>query len=305
MLELNVMKLALGTAQLGMPYGIANISGQPDYAEAIRLVRTAMTKGIHVIDTAPGYGDSEYILGKARYGITNTPVIITKIPLIPERNEVELQDIRKSMMQYIEESKLRLGVLRLDCCLLHSPDNMLSHDRKVVQVLCELKAQGHVEKIGVSIYTPEDVETFLELEDMDVIQIPINILDQRLITSGQLERLKTRKISIHARSIYLQGLLLLSPDQLPEYMSAAKIHLSNLRLLAERNHYSITELAFIYIRDLRHIDYMVIGCETLEQLEDNVRMLELPPLSSVVSEEAMQLFSRVPECILNPSKWRA
>ncbi|MNB89827.1 General stress protein 69 [compost metagenome] len=304
------MKLGLGTAQLGMLYGVANQTGQPTIEEALKILDRAISKGVTLFDTAPGYGESEKIIGQYLNNVTpwykNTRPfeIVTKIPKIDETQTYNSLEIDRILEESLYQSIDNLSVNAIDCCLLHSPVNMISHQHKVIHSLKKLKDKGLTKKIGVSVYSPEDIIQFLGIDGVDIIQVPINIFDLRLINSGLLKDLKQHGVEIHARSVYLQGLILMSLEQLPTYLNEARTYLSELKELSITSGITCAQLALLFVRDLLEIDKMIIGCESINQLDENIDLMGYPKLDELVKSEILRAFSVVPEYIVNPSKWR-
>lgn len=298
------MKLALGTAQLGMPYGIANVYGQPHQLEALNILQKAVFYGINLCDTSPSYGASEKIIGQFNNANKNRRIkVVTKIPYIDNSQVYSLEEIYTLLKSAVLESCANLNLSVLDYCLLHAPVNMKSHEGMVVRVLEELKHEGLIKKIGVSVYSPVEVKYFLEFNNFDAIQIPLNVFDNRLIEMGLLAELYNKGIEIHARSIYLQGLLLMEERDIPSYLNKSINFIKKLGHLAREISLTPTQLAFLYIRDMKEVNRMIIGCETLSQLEENIMTCQLPPLQDGVEIEIRKLFTNVPEYIINPSKW--
>ncbi|MFP3722315.1 aldo/keto reductase [Niallia circulans] len=291
-------KLALGTVQLGQTYGIANQIGQPNKQKAVEILKYAVKHGIMSFDTAPGYGQSEEIIGfflKEEMGESLN--IITKIPSVSENN---IDEIEKS----IRASQKKLGIESLYGVLFHDANVLDKLTKKDCEWIERLKEKYHIDKMGISIYSPEQVKRVIELGIFDIIQVPMNVFDLRLINEGLLQELSNNKIEIHVRSVYLQGLLFLEEQELPNSLKAASPYLLKLKEIAAREKLKISELAFLFIRDNSYVDKMIVGCESLEQLRENIRISELPTLSSSIMDEINISFRDIPENIINPSKWR-
>ena len=207
------MKLALGTVQFGLTYGIANRHGQVGFEEAKAIVRYAHRSGFDTLDTAVNYGDSEHYLGKI--GVSDWQVI-SKLPALPDQCE----DISRWIRNQVEASLERMHLTNLQGLLLHRPDQLLGkHGKEIYQGLHALKQDGLVEKIGISIYDPIELDVLISNFNMDLVQAPFNVLDQRLITSGWMHKLMQMGIELHTRSVFLQGLLLMSPRLRPAYFN--------------------------------------------------------------------------------------
>lgn len=202
-------RLALGTAQFGMNYGIANNQGQVPLTDAAEILRLAQMTGIDTIDTASAYGSSESVLG--HIGMDNWRVI-TKLPPLP----THVKDVYRWACDEVDASLKRLGIDCLHGLLLHRSELLLgSHAADIQRAMRELKAQGKVRKTGVSIYNPHELDLLETASDIELVQSPLSIFDRRLIESGWLDRLLLRGVEVHTRSVFLQGLLLIPAAQRP------------------------------------------------------------------------------------------
>lgn len=200
------MKLALGTVQLGIPYGINNTTGVPVDDEISRIFTTARSAGINVVDTAIAYGDAEKKIGLLSGGDFK---IITKLPAHPEGKYSY-----SWLSDTINASLERLQTHKLHGLLLHRPSQLSERDGKdLFRGLQKLKSDGKVDKIGVSIYEPSELDGIANVYELDIVQAPLSILDRRLIETGWLSKLSNSGIEVHARSVFLQGLLLVEPSK--------------------------------------------------------------------------------------------
>jgi aryl-alcohol dehydrogenase-like predicted oxidoreductase len=203
------LKLALGTAQFGMQYGVTNNTGQPSEAEVKEMLRIARMHGVNTLDTAIAYGDCEERLGKI--GIPDWQ-IISKLPTLIGTHANIYDEVRVA----VEESLKRLGVERLYGLLLHRPEQLLEKNGdSIYRALEKIKIDGLVHKIGISIYDPSSLEAILPSFYFDVVQSSFNPFDRRVVLSGWADRLKSSGIELHVRSIFLQGLLLMQQNKRP------------------------------------------------------------------------------------------
>jgi len=157
--------------------------------------------------------------------------------------------------------------------------------------------------LGVSVYTPEEVEHALELEAIKAIQVPVNIFDHRLIKTGLVEQLRDKNFIVFARSIFLQGLFFLDAKNLPPSLALAENPLRQLQELSHHRGLGIAQLALTFVRDLPGITSLVIGAETRNQVLQDIDLMKSAPLSSELREEIMSLFSNVPLEVINPTSW--
>jgi aryl-alcohol dehydrogenase-like predicted oxidoreductase len=204
------MRLALGSAQFGMPYGVTNETGQVTPAETKEILQQAVEAGIDLIDTATSYGDSETVLGASGAGNFK---IVTKLP-DPPQGTVKLA---AWVEEQVHASMERLQVASLYGLLLHRPASLWEACASgLAEAMENLKKSKLVRKIGLSVYDPTELDGAARLMHLDLVQVPLNVLDRRLEQSGWLARLHGEGVEIHARSSFLQGLLLLNRKAVPD-----------------------------------------------------------------------------------------
>ena len=219
-------KITLGTAQLGMHYGIANTVGKPSFNNSIELLKFAWKNGISSFDTSPTYGNSEEIIGSFISShlkdVPEKPIIISKLPKIEDDTNLSYESLFFQIKKQINESIDNLNVEKIPIYLIHHPADIFLKDGIVVECLSQLKSEGLIDNIGISVYNPNEVRTALDFKELNVIQVPINIFDNRLTKLGLLKELKNKKYTIFDRSIYLQGLFFKNPEQLPNNLEIAR-----------------------------------------------------------------------------------
>jgi aryl-alcohol dehydrogenase-like predicted oxidoreductase len=286
------MTLALGTVQFGLPYGIANQGGQVDERSVAAILEFAGEAGIDTIDTAIGYGESEAVLG--RTGVANFRVI-TKLPPVPD----DAPDLSDWMAEQVEQSLRRLRVERLRGVLLHRPDQLLgARGAELARALAGLRESGMVEKIGVSIYAPDNLSALLEACDIDLLQAPFNLVDRRFAASGWLDQLKRQGVEIHIRSVFLQGLLLLTPEARPSRFARwGALWSAWDDWLSCHPSASATRACVGFVRSHEAVDRLVVGVDSLAQLKALVAASGEPLLTSypdIASDD---------EDLINPAMW--
>jgi len=235
-------KLVLGTAQLGLDYGIANKVGKPKYSKAFKILETAWVNGINTFDTAPAYGDSEKLIGEFinnEDGRAERSTIITKLP---KRNPNV--DLLSFINESINKSRKNLGGQIIDYYLLHNPSEV--KDQKIIEALFSLKDKGLIVEPGASVYSVEEAEIAIE-NGLKVLQVPVNVFDQRFLDDSLLYKFKQKKVTLFARSIFLQGLFFIKPSSLPSFIVEAKPYLELLHSVCEQEGLSIYELALKFI----------------------------------------------------------
>jgi Predicted oxidoreductases (related to aryl-alcohol dehydrogenases) len=301
---IRLSRMTLGTVQLGLQYGIANKSGKPTLEKSFEILKTAEDGGVNSFDTASQYGDSENVLGNYFKKIgTEAKTITTKFKVEADE-KTDKKEIEKQIRGFAEQSLARLGISKIPVYMLHRADDMWKYGDVVPETLKKLKNEGIIGKAGVSCYKTEEIAMAVENDVYEAVQIPMNILDNRLIKSGSIDRLKKKGFIVFVRSVFLQGLFFMKQEELPSNLSGVWKHLLNLRGMAEREGMSVEQLALSYIRDLDGISSLVIGVETPEQVRANVKLMNGPAVSEKTREEAYRLFDGIEEKILNPVLWK-
>lgn len=301
-----ISKLTLGTAQLGFQYGVANRTGKPDHETARKILGIAVTNGINCLDTAHAYGDSEIVIGSflsSCQSVSNPPVIVSKLAPIEVTGEITFDNVWQKVHSQIEESLKRLQLKKIPIYLLHSAADIHAYNGLVIESLLRLREQGIVGHLGASVYSPEEAQMVLEVEEMKAIQVPINIFDHRIIDSGILKQLYEKKVIVFARSLFLQGLFFINPDNLPARMEFIRKPLLKLNQFCSKHGIGISEMAVSFVRDLPEVTSIVIGAETPEQVVDNIRLLTTSSISPDLRDELMDTFANMPARVMNPSLW--
>lgn len=254
------MKLALGTVQFGLHYGIANMGGQVTRTEVKAMLQLAADHKIDTLDTAISYGESESCLGQV--GVQDFKVV-TKLSGVPEG----CVDISAWLQGELHASLKRLGVSKVYGLLLHRPEQLLGwNGRAIYQALLTVKEQGMVQKIGISIYAPEDLAAISSLYPIDLVQAPFNLVDRRLQVTSWLQRLKDKQVEIHTRSAFLQGLLLMPRAAIPpEFAPWGDLWDRWHQWLADNN-VSALQACLVFPLGCPEIDRVVVGADSAAQL---------------------------------------
>jgi spore coat polysaccharide biosynthesis protein SpsF len=302
-------ELTLGTAQLGMDYGIANRAGQPALPVAIRMVRQAVAHGVTALDTARAYGDAESVVGQALTGAWRSRVeVITKLdPLASLPQNATVNEVRAAVDDSVKRSCEALRSKTLSTLLLHRSSHHDAWGGAAWRRLLELRDDGTIGNLGASVYEPREALDLLQDMAITHLQIPMNVLDWRWRASG-FDRAVVRRpdVVVHARSALLQGVLADSPPSLWPVSAGfdAAACLRQLRkLTAEFGRQSMTDLCLAYVRSQPWITSVVVGCETLEQVDENLELLCRPKLTTEQCAELERSLPEAPEDLLNPSQW--
>jgi len=292
--------LVLGTAQLGFNYGIANAgkTEQPTQTTANAIVQEAWENGIQEFDTAQGYGKSEQALGDAlsKLGVSAEALVTSKFD--PALDHLD----RNVLSNAVGESLSRLGVPSLYGMMLHKEEMLSAWDNGLSKIFHTFVVSGKIKHIGISVYSPEKAIQALNTDGIDMVQLPTNILDRRFETAGVFQLAEEKKKKIYIRSVFLQGLILMDVDEIPEKMSFAKPVIEELESISNELKLSRKQLALDYIKSEMPDAKVVFGADTPLHVKENVACWEgeLPP-SSV--DRVKMVFDRVDEKILNPTLW--
>lgn len=259
-------ELCLGTAQFGLAYGITNEKGQVPEAEVAQLLSQVSADGIRWLDTAQAYGNAETVLGRnlpAGHGFR----VISKLPA-QSQPAFTAQDAA-AWEQGFHRSCERLGLKRLDGLLLHAPADLRKPGSTYLEEwLLGLRNRGLVQRLGVSIYTAGDLEG-VNQELLDLVQLPLSLFDQRLLQDGTVARLRASRTAIHARSLYLQGLLLSPAEHWPSWMShEARKHQQALEDLARDRNCRLIDLALGFAKAQPDLEAVVLGLCSVGELRE-------------------------------------
>jgi len=267
------MKIALGTAQFGMDYGLSNTHGKTLKRDAKKIIEYASNNSIDVIDTASQYGNSEDIIGSSINDKYDWK-IVTKTPHFSDSYIDNLHVVK--LKESFHQSLFNLKQKDIYGLLLHSCDDLLKPGGDLLfQEMEDLKSMGVVKKIGVSLYNSEQIDIVLSKFNIDLVQLPINMFDQQLLIGGWLDKLKDYDVEIHARSAFLQGLLLMTNDLVPPYFFPIKKNLEAFYKSAKELSLSQLELALGYVMGVSEIDQVVVGVNTVEQLKEIIKATQV------------------------------
>ena len=281
-------KLSIGSAQFGMKYGLNNCEGEVNQSEVNHILDLAIKSGITSIDTARAYGNSEKKLGNYLQNSKGQWDVITKI-----------SDLNISIENQIIDSTNNLGQ-KPTTVLAHSYDlwvNDIFQDQ-----INEIKEKNSIEKIGLSLYHNEEIEEVLKnFKNVDVIQLPINILDTRLIKNGIIKRIYENGIEIHARSIFLQGMFFLSQEEIKKKFDDVYEAINFLKKIIKDQNINLAEYSLLFVLNLRYISKVIIGIDSKMQLKENIFTIN-KTIDPEIFKTALSL-NYDNEYILNPSKW--
>lgn len=298
-----IKKLCLGTVQLGTKYGINNELGrQPTEDESFQVLEHAVLAGIKCFDTASVYGNAEKILGN--YGLPSDGVkIISKLRPDVCNNTFTDKGIACAVVKEIRYSLKRLRTNSIYGYMLHRAADM--QFAEIIDGLLTAKSMGLVKKIGVSIYEPEEALAVANDSRFDIIQIPYNVLDQRLDATDFFQIAKQRGLEVYARSAFLQGLLLMDIENIPSQLAIAVPYIKRFRDIASEYGYNPAEASILYSACHKGIDKIVFGVDTVAQLDENLKIMQKLEGFADCYKELHGAFINVEKKILVPSLWNS
>ncbi len=290
------LKIGLGTAQFGLDYGATNARGKISGEAAANILTAARGHGIDLLDTAPAYGDAEAVIGKL-IPEANTFRIITKSTVFSRDRVIGNAEIEHLKTTFLT-SLAKLRRESVDGLLIHhASDLSRPGGDRLLDCVQTLKAEGLVRQIGVSIYTAAEIDAVMETFVPDILQAPVSLADQRLVRSGHLAALKREGVELHARSVFLQGVLLAPPDTLPASLSAIADDIRRIQDASKGPGVLAACLGFMSHRP--EIDVAILGITSLSDLEEIASALAL--------SEAMELdyegMAIDDDWFLHPGNW--
>lgn len=286
-------KIGLGSAQWGSAYGVSNIRGKTKDKEISKILSIAYSNGIRIIDTAPIYGDFNSL---SKQNLTKFD-LITKTPKfhkskITKENIIEFKSSFNNSLNNFNKSQFYAALVH------HAPDLLVDGGKYISDALNDFKEKGMIKKIGVSIYDSQNLDVICEFLKPDIIQLPINVIDQRLINDGTLKYLKKKGIEIHARSIFLQGLLLMSPSSIPSYFNQWTHIFNAWQKACKSQKINFIQAALNFVYNIKEIDYCIIGFEDSTQLKECISNLNNNEKFDATNTQCADIK------LVNPANWR-
>jgi len=297
--DLNLSKLMLGTAQFGMPYGIANLHGRPSYEEVREILAAAFEGGVNCLDTAASYGEGEEIVGRAlrELNLVGRIIVVTKIRHLPDM-PMSGRAADAFVQRSVEDSLRRLRLEEIPVCLFHRQE-----DFRCVESLLKLKQKGLVRHIGCSVMDLEPTRAILNSGLAEAVQIPANLLDRRFERAGVCRHAESRSVGLFVRSVFLQGLLLIPESAVPPELSDAIPARRALERLSVESGMTIAEMALRYTLGVDGVISVLAGVETVGQLRQNLTYVGRGPLDAGLINRFSETVPDLPDSILKPSLW--
>ncbi len=293
------LPLALGTVQLGLPYGVANQTGQPSFLEARAIIQRSWELGVALLDTAQAYGESETVIGRClqETGLAGRIKIVTKL------HPAESAKGPQAALRALEASWDRLGRARWHGLMLHREEELNRWDYWRSEVFKPFNNQFGADRFGVSVYSAEAALGALSCEGLTILQCPGNVFDRRIARSPLLEKARERRVSIHVRSIYLQGLALTAPEQLSEAMFFAAPAVRLFQTFCRDRGYDPRRFAIGYALRRFAGCTLVIGAETSAQAAWNAKAVKEGAIPENLANEWDCIWPDDDPALINPAQW--
>jgi aryl-alcohol dehydrogenase-like predicted oxidoreductase len=297
--DTGILPLALGTAQLGMAYGVANQIGKPDDASAERIVRASWAGGVRLFDTAQAYGDRETVLGRALRPLDLSQSALVFSKLHPQISKESPELVRRAF----EQSLARLGMPSLHGVMLHDESDLDLWDGRLGLELKKMREEGFCRMLGVSVYSPKAALHALQLPGIDVIQVPANVFDRRMDRSGVFQIAEQQGKAVFIRSVFLQGLALLEEVSIPAHLAFARPAVRALVQFCESHNLNRRQFLIHYLRSRHQAAKLVIGAETAEQASQNCTAVGDVPVAEEVCRQWDQCWPEDQYPLLHPPSW--
>ena len=290
------MGIVLGTAQFGLDYGITNSNGKVSYNDVVQILKYAERNGIKILDTASAYGDCEHLFGQLKKYFSNFS-FISKIKVYPD------DDLNK-LHKRIDDIYQKMQISKLYALMVHNSEFMLSSTApKVWGDLIKAKVSKSINKIGVSVYNVREAIQIIKNYDIDIIQIPFNIINQQFLNEDFIYEARKRNVEIHARSIFMQGLLFLDQDSLPNYFRSLKSKYVDIQEDCDHMNKSREEYIAQFLKDNMIFDNIVLGVTNVAELDTFVSAWKYGYKSNSKSKTNWGGYSVLDEFIIDPSYW--
>lgn len=292
-----VASIGLGTAQFGLDYGVSNRTGRVPESQVVQMLQRAREYGMTVLDTASAYGDSEAVLGRVLAGHTDFSVVTKTMP--PGATDSAAGEL-ETVVAHFQESLERLRLPRVYGLLVHHGESLLRPGGELTYArLVQWKHEGLVRKVGVSVYDPGQALQLAERFPVDLVQLPLSVFDQRALSAGVVNALHAQGIEVHARSVFLQGLLLMREDEVPPGLQYFAPRLQAYRSALQDAGYSPLEGALGFIKGIPGVDVALIGVTSASQLRDCVAAYQRG------CELDLRTYACSDDSLIDPRRWRS
>jgi aryl-alcohol dehydrogenase-like predicted oxidoreductase len=286
-------KLILGTVQFGLDYDINNRSGKPTADGVSAILDLAFQRGIRILDTAEAYGNAQEVIGDYHRASSNRFEIVTKF-------SAGRKDLSENLTERVAQDLKTLNVDHLYSYMFHSYKDFEAYYERYRSDIETLKEQGLIKKFGVSVYTNNELESLLAYP-VDLVQLPFNMLDNQAQRGDLIAAAKQKGMEVHTRSVFLQGLFFM--ETLPEKLKALKPYLEEVSGLSKTHGISLADIALNYVVQQEQIDQVLIGVDTVAQLNQNLESLDRALPAELMAQ--IDVLNVKENTLLNPSTWNS
>lgn len=300
--------LCLGTVQFGTDYGVNNRTGQPKQNQVFAILDRALAAGINWLDTAAAYGEAETVLGsyiRSSQAADRLRVVSKLRPDFFDNISRKSLCVHQALAEELKYSLQRLGLEKLDGYLLHSADRSQLEHGELGEAMEFVRASGLTRQVGASVYTSEQAVAALKTPWLDAVQVPYNILDRRLDRCGFFSAKAglNRPVTVYARSLLLQGLLMMTEADIPIHLGCIAPHLKELDAWLAGHGFGRFDAAFWFVARRPGVDAAVVGVETLDQLERYIELSSRSVDFTAALKEGLERFQTVDDRLLSPNLW--
>lgn len=299
---MNMSAFTLGTVQLGMDYGLGDFTQKPSRDAAFHLLDRAIACGVNTLDTANNYGDSEAVIGQwlRTKKPEDRPYVITKVGPFDHSSQQKLRD---DIFRQTEKCLKTLGLDTLEMLMVHSFEDYAQNPPTVFSAFEDLKSQNMIKRSALSAYSRHDYQVLSE-SGFDAVQIPLNVFDWGQIESGGIQKIADANIAIFTRSVFLQGLVFLKPDEVDPRMDFCVPYLQKYLALCDEFGLDPATLALSFVLSVPGVTSVVLGCQTPQQLENNCQLMnQVVTLSMGQMKKIHTAFHGIDPRVINPGCW--
>jgi aryl-alcohol dehydrogenase-like predicted oxidoreductase len=287
-------KLILGTVQFGLEYGVNNQKGIPSSNEIKKILDFAFKRKINILDTAEAYGNSQERIGEYIKKSNNKFKIITKYSKL--RN-----DLPSNIIDRVKKNLEILNIDNLYCYMFHNFNDYISFFNLFQEDLLYLKRNGLIDKIGVSLHSNEEIFEVLKNDNIDLIQLPFNLLDNSSQRKEVLIKVKSKGIEVHTRSVFLQGLFFQDSNEIKGKLLEIKEDLNIIKGMVGKE--DMNDLALNYAYSKKYIDCVLLGVDSVDQLKSNINTIKNSKTENF-NHKVDNIVVRN-NLLLNPANWNS
>jgi aryl-alcohol dehydrogenase-like predicted oxidoreductase len=260
-------KIVLGSANFSSGYGLRKSKGI-SVKDLNKIYKILIRNNINSIDTAFSYPESEKKISSSKLKKLN---ISTKISFLNynKKSSVPILNLVKKSLKKFKKNFF------YSIYFHNSKDLFGPNGKKFYEDIVQLKKKKLIKKIGVSVYSPEELKKLLKNYYFDIVQIPINVFDRRFLKKNYLQKLKKKGIEIYARSIFLQGILLLNKKSLPKYFKKWSKIFQKWDEWNINNHQKKILTCINFVKKIKYLDKIVIGVSNSEQMKEIIKLTRI------------------------------